>query len=150
MGIHQQSTTIGTIDQLQKDYASVSYSTGDPFAVIWVGVVKLHDLYKFIDPGENNQWRHHVTPHTQLVVTIHYTGSKIECQIESSKLIVKHKPVCNMTGHSHSKRIACSNGQIYATQSEAAQALGLNQGGISSVLNGRLQSISGYHFHYTA
>lgn len=150
MGIHQQSTTIGTIDHLQKDYASVSYSTGDPFAVIWIGVVKLHDVYKFIEPGKNNQWRHHVTPDTQLVVTVHYTGSRIECQIESSKLILKHKPVCNLTGHSHSKRISCSNGQIYATQSEAAQALGLNQGGISSVLNGRLKSISGYYFSYIA
>jgi hypothetical protein len=148
MGKMQQSVTVGTIDQLQKDYASVSYSTSDPFAVIWIGTVKLHDIYKFIEPGKNNQWRHHVMIETEIVVTVHYIGSKIECQIECGKLVVKHKPICNLTGHSHSKRIKCSNGSTYVSQIEAAQALGINQGAISSMLNGRSASASGYYFHY--
>jgi hypothetical protein len=150
MRIQQQSMTIGTIDEQQKDYATVSYATCDPFAVIWIGVVKLHDVYKFIEPSKNNQWRTHVSPHTEIIVTVHCTGSKIDCQVHAGKLIVQHKPVCNMTGHSHSRRVACSNGIIYATQSEAAQALGINQGAISSVLNGRLKSAGGHYFHYIA
>lgn len=146
----QFSTTIGTIEQLQKGYATVSYSTADPFSVIWIGVVKTHDVFKFIEPAKNNQWRNYVSLETDLIVTINMIGTKIECQIHAGKLIVQHKPICNLTGHNHSKRVACSNGIIYANQSEAAMALGVSQGAVSAVINGRLKSIKGHYFSYVA
>jgi hypothetical protein len=146
----QQSTTVGTLEQLQKGCATVSYATCDPFAVIWIGVVKMHDIYKFIEPSKNNQWRNYVSPDTELVNTIHCVGSRIDCQVEAGKLIIQHRPVCNLTGHSHSKRISCSNGMTYANQAEAALATGCSQGAVSAVVNGRLKAIKGLVFAYTA
>jgi hypothetical protein len=150
MRIQAQSVIIGTLADLQKDCAAVSYSTCEPFAVIWIGVVKLHDVYKFIQPSKNNQWCHHVSPETEIIVTIHATGSRIDCQVHASRLVVQHKPVCNVSGHEHNKRVACSNGMIYSNQSEAAECTGVTQGAVSAVINGRLKAVKGLIFSYVA
>ena len=147
------SFTFTTPTNAKDDHASVTYSTinpGEPGVPIWVGIVKLRNVFHFNEPAKNNQWRNYVTPESNIMVTINVTGSAMECQHETNKLINALKPVCNVHGHNFSKRILCSNGQMYKTQSEAAADLGINQSAISAALSGRLRSVKGYSFSYSA
>ena len=49
----------------------------------------------------------------------------------------------------HAPEVVCvENGNIYLNQSEAAQALGLDQGNMSRALSGRCKSVGGYHFRW--
>jgi hypothetical protein len=153
MQIQGHSNTFTTPSNSKDDYASVTYSTINPNeapVLIWIGVVKLRQAFHFNEPAKNNQWRHYVTPMSNIMVTINATGDRRECQHETNKLINSLKPICNVHGHNYSKRILCSNGQMYKTQSEASADLGINQSAISAALSGRLNSVRGYSFSYTA
>jgi hypothetical protein len=153
MRIQSHSNTFTTLTNAKDDYASVTYSTlrpGEPPVAVWVGVVKLRQAFHFNEPAKNNQWKHYVTNTSDIMVTINATGSAMECQHQTNKLINALKPVCNVHGHNYAKRILCSNGQMYKTQSEAAIDLGINQSAISAVLSGRLRAVKGYSFTYTA
>lgn len=49
----------------------------------------------------------------------------------------------------HAPEVVCvENGNIYLNQSQAAQALGLDQGNMSRALSGRGRSVGGYHFRW--
>ena len=49
----------------------------------------------------------------------------------------------------HAPEVVCvENGNIYLNQSQAAQALGLDQGNMSRALSCRCKSVGGYHFRW--
>ena len=58
-----------------------------------------------------------------------------------------YRRTSNMMGHA--PEVVCvENGNIYLNQSQAAQALGLDQGNMSRALSGRCKSVGGYHFRW--
>ena len=127
---------------------------GDPIETLFIGSARLIELYAFPDAQRNTEWLRRVTPDTQLIVTVLYLGDKVECWNEASRLsLTEPRPICNRLGlnmHGSSRPILCSNGQRYETQTEAAQALGINQAQLSQHLQRKpgFKSVKGLTFGY--
>jgi len=125
----------------------------NPPVSMFITATKLVDVFTFSEALRNSEWRNCIQDEHQIVVWIISTGTKVECMRHANHLIMTRavKPRCNMYGHNvfaHTKRIRCSNGEVYESQLEAARMLKINQGAISLHLNGKLKSVGGYTFTY--
>lgn len=155
----QQSVVMADFTTFDKQWCVYEHHLHEPgeetLKVIYVGACKLANVYALADAMRNTHWAtlKHTRPGSFLYVKVIMTGERVECMNASVKHILSHnpRPVCNQYGRDTSgwiRPILCSNGQEYATQQEAALALGLNQGQISQHLAGNVKSVKGFTFAY--
>jgi len=128
-----------------------------PPETILVGACRLTDCYKLIDGKTNSEWgRIYANGGAVLVRIIQLHDDALTAKRAAIAHIktLPHPPRCNLRGVSMrgAKRpIICDqNGQEYATQGEAAEALGISQSGISRHMAGELAHVQGHTFHYRA
>lgn len=125
----------------------------DGRTLIFVSACKLTDVFTLIDGKANSEWNRLVTDRSYLFIRIVFTGERVACQREAANHARRQSPYprCNLAGfnmHGANRPILCSNGVTYSGQTEAAQALGLNQGQISLHLRGQVATVKGYTFTY--
>jgi hypothetical protein len=138
----------------QATHCVVEYQVTDtihPPVCMLITHCRLADAFNMAIPRRNSEWLRSVDGNHGVLVIIHAVGERIECMKEASRLSVLHQPRCNVYGYDKRGQrgvIACSNGQTYRTQMEAAEALGIDQGAISRVLRGAARSTSGLTFSY--
>lgn len=114
---------------------------GEPSEVIFVSWCKLNEVYNLTYAARNSEWKKlSATPGVFIYVKIIATGTESDCR----NAAVRHMrtfdpmPICNLKGVDTtlvSRRIGCSNGKEYESQTDAATQLGIPQGMISRHLN---------------
>lgn len=145
----------GTPDTLAQTWAVIQYminsdQPNQPPIIFAIVACPWPDTVTMVEASKNSEWQKYVTKDRPVLAEVLFTGTKIECMQAASRFVVQREPHCQRFGAQMSHRTArlmCSNGQTYATQSEAAQLLGLNQGAISQHLKGKLRHVKGYTFH---
>ena len=127
-----------------------------PMVLVFVGAEKLSDLFYFRQGRRNSEWhRLFGSTDTNLLVRVIMT---CETEVEAHNKAITHIrtfdpiPQCNLKGFNlsqTSRKLVCSNGQEYDSQTDAARKLGINQSGISKhLLNGRPKHVNGLTFKY--
>jgi len=129
------------------------YPDGGQPTPLWLGTVRTPDVYKLSGFADNDGWRRHVTPDTMITIIILCTGDIWECRRYADTLLREMKlPICNgyriATAAHRATPIRCNNGEVYRSQTDAANQLGLSQAHISRHLNGGLKHVQGYTFEY--
>lgn len=125
---------------------------GEQPRTIFYGVCKLREAFGFPDARMNTEWRKIVTPETPLGTAIVFTAKHlIECQNYRYRMIVLHKPHCNLNGTITQRggRVVCDQtGQVFETLAEAARTYELNPGALSNHVNGKpgFKSVKGKTF----
>lgn len=123
-----------------------------PPAIILVHYCQLAHVFTMREARLNSEWQEIFA--TGGAVTLHITHV-VASQTEAEQLArqrIKSLPVmprCNLRGfnmRSTTRKVACSNGITYNSQSHAAKMLGLSQGNISRMMRGELASIAGLKF----
>jgi len=123
-------------------------------ASLMITAAKLSEVFMFIECNRNSEWRKLVKPDSRILTMIYGIGEKHDCMREASRLIISRGPSmprCNLYGGNSmgtSRAIECSNGETYATQSEAAETLGLSQSHISRHLKGLCRDVRGFKFSF--
>lgn len=131
------------------------YNTEGDDQLVYVNACKLADIIHMREARNNSHWLKWFDGSgrmLRIVIVATYTDM-IEAQRAAMNHIKKFDPIppCNLYGSTISyagRPIMCSNGQEYATQSDAATALGLSQSNLSEHLRGRRKSVKGYTFQY--
>lgn len=65
-----------------------------------------------------------------------------------NRMTDKHRESARKVGLNNGKKVLCSNGVVYPSGCEAARQLGLSQGNVWSVLNGKRKHTKGYTFKF--
>lgn len=152
-----QSTVANTVQGFGDDWCVyrhiVPSNDGTPPSIIYIGCCKLTKLYDMTDARRNSEWRKLMTLDRALIVEIIAIGNKRECYQHRGRVIATSnpRPHCNVRGFDTTGaavKIHCSNGAVYATQTEAATALQLSQSAISRHLAGDpgVATVKGYTF----
>lgn len=120
-------------------------------SLIFISWCKLTDAYTLADAARNSEWARLVKPSSWLTVRIIQTGNEIDCRNHAMAHMraLQPMPICNLKGIDTTliaRRIGCSNGQEYETQTAAAKALGIPQGMLSRHLKGDLKHVKGLTF----
>ncbi len=128
---------------------------GDPPTVIQIGACKLTEVYRLTDGKTNSEWNDIFrNGGSVLVRIIGTTLEKAEAFRHATDLIraMEPKPVCNLRGYNlrgQARAVRClNNDRRYATQTEAANDLGISASGISRHLRGDLSHVSGFRFAF--
>lgn len=136
-------------------YCVVSYQRINgtaPPTLMMITACPLSQAFNMTVPGRNAYWRSVMTPETGVIVEVHKIGTKQECNIDATSRMARApvKPECmRWTVAARGTRlIACSNGQTYRDQSEAADALGVSQSAISQCLRGHMATVRGETLMY--
>ncbi len=131
-----------------------SETPGTPPLLIFIGACKLIDVFNVQHARNNSDWTEIFAHDRPLLITVVETMSTQEEAMNRSIVRVRalpEPPRCNLHGFNlfgQKRRLACSNGQEYATQAHAAKALNISQGAISRHLKGHLSSVKGFTFTY--
>lgn len=129
---------------------------GDPPTCVMVGTSKLIDVYKLLEGRVNSEWARIFAGGGHVMVRIVKTA---ENRREAMALAVAQSrkydplPLCNRNGfalYGGMRRIVSSTGEVFATQREAANALGVSGPTISRHLSGELNHVRGVVLNYAA
>lgn len=105
-----------------------------------------------INPTQRNPLWGTVTLYRDIEVQIVSAHSDRDAAYGAEKRMIDMlQPVCNIAIRTVPKRVrskvrCLQTGEIYASTTAAARALGLSPGSVSNVVNGRWESVSGYTF----
>lgn len=123
--------------------------------IVYVNTCMLKDVFYMREARNNSHWLKWFadTGHQVRVRIIATYGNMIDAQRAAITHLKKFNPMppCNEYGLQLSyagRPLLCSNGQEYATQSDAAMALGVSQSNISEHMRGRRKNVKGYTFTY--
>jgi hypothetical protein len=156
--VAQSATIIDRTDQFNKQWCMYEHwmfdDTAQADVLLYVGLCRLSEVFHFHDARRNSEWMKRVQPSTTLTIRIAMTGTRKECTDQRGIYIhaLPTRPICNMIGFDvvgTSPGIICNETNVrYASQVEACEALGLNQGRLSSHLAGKpgAVSLNGYTF----
>lgn len=152
----QDATLVGNVEEMPFAwcvYEHTIHAPGhDKTDVVYVSWCRLAEVYGLLYAKRNSEWASlTATPGTYVYVRIVATGTEADCRNEAMKraTTLRPRPVCNLKGIDTTlvkRRIACSNGQTYASQTEAARILSLPQGMLSRHLSGQLKHVKGLKF----
>lgn len=128
---------------------------GAPPSVIFVSACRLIDVYRLVEGRTNSDWASLFDRGGAVMVRIVATGEQIEIIrfARSHVMAMQPMPRCNLKGFNvrgQQRAVRCSNGVTYRTQREASLALGVSQSAISQHLAGKLTTVRGYMFEFTA
>lgn len=144
---------INNVNNFTNLYAVYEHVLADG-KVIFINLCRLTEVFTLKQARDNSEWRKLFANGGGMFINIiHTTNDEIEGRNFASKRIAElgYRPHCNLYGHDlrvHNRRIRCSNGEIYNSQSDAARALGLHQGNLSKHMKGFSKTIGGYWFEY--
>lgn len=126
-----------------------------PPEVILVGACRLIDVHRLIEGKHNSEWSTIFAGGGHVMVRIVAVGTDKQ---EIARYAMQHArtfdpmPRCNLRGFSMKggKRPIkdLTTGEIYPSQSEAANALGMAQSALSRHLRGELKHVGGRVFQY--
>ena len=122
--------------------------------VLFVGVCQMRDIYNPRDARNNSEWVKQAVFDRMAtrVVSTHETEPEAQRAATEWLAGMDKPPHCNEHGYplnSRARPVMCSNGQRYASQSEAARLLDLQQSSISMALgNGGRKTAGGLRFWY--
>ena len=132
-----------------------TFEAGAPPEVILVGTCKLNDVYRLAVGKNNSEWVKIFANGGSVMVRIVALGDN---QAEINRWANIHMralpsiPRCNLHGlklRGWSRAIKCENtGEVFATQSAACEALGLDGGSLSKHLSGKSAHVDGRIFRY--
>lgn len=132
----------------------VSFSADQPPQVIYVNACRLQDVWKMTEARSNSEWQAIFAQggHT-LVRVVAIADNRDDATKHARAHIATFDPMprCNLRGFNNkgaARRVVCSNGTTYPTQSAAAAALGVTQSAISQALRGDLKQVGGWSFEY--
>lgn len=120
--------------------------------LMYLGVCALGRVFSLPDARSIGEFIRLVKPTDKISVAVRYTGTRMECYNRRGFMLrqLAVPPVINQYVHTKAKTvIVCDQDGIeYRTQHEVCAAYGLNQGNLSSHLNGRpgFASIKGFTF----
>jgi hypothetical protein len=136
-------------------YEHYTLTPGEPPQLIYMATCPLIDIYRMREARDNSEWSA-VTNNGTIPIMCRIVATTDDMN-EARDFAIRHiksfpnMPRCNLHGynmHKSARRLMCSNGKEYATQSDAARDLGVNQSAISQHLQGRLRSVKGFTFTY--
>lgn len=133
----------------------VQLEADKPPQIIYVGISKLTDVYKLAECRVNSEWSRMFRGGGHVMVRIIAIG---EDRTETLKYAMRHMkaldpiPVCNAKGVSTrglTRRVKCLNdGEVFASQKQAAEAYGLYPSSLSRHLQGATHVVNGLMFEY--
>ena len=157
--MHQDAPILATLTDLQASHCIVEYGlmiAGAPPRTMLIEVCKLSDVFLMVEARRNSEWRKLIARPDINAVTIHvrHMGDKAECESLRGRMLYDlikagDTPACNAYGTNMNNRaqaIACSNGETYRTQSDAAERTGVTQSAVSQCCAGKLKSVKGLVF----
>jgi len=135
----------------------VTFEAGKPPEVIMVGVTKMCDVYRMAECRLNSEWQRIFAKGGHVMVRIIATGDD---KPEMMRWAATHMrsldkiPRCNLHGVStrgYARPIRCENtGEVFASQKEACDALGIHQSAMSRHLGGGLGKVNDMVFRYVS
>jgi hypothetical protein len=142
----QQASIIGSASGFVDDWCVYEHWYGEPEQLIYVGICRLVDVFHAPDARTNSEWHKTVQMRHTLHVRIIATGERVECYRYYGRYLDANKPPCNRLGRhvGAGMEIMCvQTGERFATQSDAARALGVSQASISQNLNSLIPATKG-------
>lgn len=133
-------------------YEHVMHQPGqEQTSVVYISWCKLHEVYNLTYASRNSEWVKLATPGTYIYVRIIAIGGEADCRNLAIRKTreTSPMPVCNLKGVDMtltSRRLGCSNGEEYESQTDAARILGVPQSMISQQLAGKLKHVKGLKF----
>lgn len=130
------------------------FKQGAPPELVYVASCKLTDLFQMREARSNSEWARLATQNLLFQIRVVATANN---KSEAFTIMDRHMrkmpqmPRCNLHGFSMfraNRQIICGDGRKFASQAEAARALGCSQGAISQHLNGHIPSIKGVKLAY--
>jgi hypothetical protein len=138
-------------------WMQLSAEPGTPPDLVFVGACKLREVFNLTQGRNNSEWQALAASRPDMSVFIRVIGitpDAIEAQRAASNHVhsLPAVPRCNLRGYnvaSSTRRIRCSNGMTYDSQSDAAAQLDCSQASISQHLKyGRPRTVKGHTFTY--
>lgn len=133
----------------------VTFDPNAPPDIIMIGVCKLTDVYRMSEGRVNSEWMRIFARGGHVMVRIVAIGDD---KVEMTRWASSHMrgqeriPRCNLHGvnqRGYSRPVRCENtGEVYESQREACEALGLHQSAMSRHLSGAIGKVGGMMFRY--
>lgn len=139
--MNEQNSTLTdlTIGEFVNDWCV--YEVWHDNQLIYIGTCALARVYTLPDARGIGEFIRIVQPRDPINVSIKFVGKRMECYNARGRMLraLAMYPRVNMFIHTKSQMvIVCEqDGREFASQSEVCAAYGLNQGNVSSHLNGK-------------
>ena len=130
------------------------FEEGKPPEVVFVNAGPITEVFRMLEGRRNSEWLRIFQNGGSVMIRIMFQSTD---RVEVMRFAMKYAkslttvPRCTLHGvniKGMARRIRCSNGQMYDSQKQAADALAIQASAISRHMRGDLRQVGGYTFLY--